>query len=167
MTYKQLTQEQRYQIYVLLKTAHSQSEIADAIDVHRSTISRELTRNSGKRGYRPQQAQRLAVSRQKKARCRIERSVWEQVEEKLRLDWTPEQIASLWNAGRPDPTGIVGINRFGVPYDTPKYVEKFKSAYKEIPPLEEAEQKDSWLKEQATGFLETVKGRNCFLNRSQ
>lgn len=93
MTYKQLTQGQRYQIYALLKTAHSQSEIAKVIGVHRSTISRELKRNSGKRGYRPQQAQRLAVSRQKKARSRIERSVWEQVEEKLRLDWTPEQIA--------------------------------------------------------------------------
>lgn len=93
MTYKQLTQEQRYQIYALLKTAHSQSEIAEVIGVHRSTISRELKRNSGKRGYRPQQAQRLAESRQKKARRRIERSVWEQVEEKLRLDWTPEQIA--------------------------------------------------------------------------
>jgi IS30 family transposase len=93
MTYKQLTQIQRYQIYALLKTAHSQSKIAKVIGVHRSTICRELKRNRGKRGYRPQQAQKLAVSRQKKAQPRIERSVWEQVEEKLLLDWSPEQIA--------------------------------------------------------------------------
>ena len=67
MTYKHLTQEQRYQIYALLKTAHSQSKMAEVIGVHRSTINRELKRNQGKRGYRPQQAHRMAVSRQKKA----------------------------------------------------------------------------------------------------
>jgi IS30 family transposase len=93
MTYKQLTQEQRYQIYALLKTAHSQSEIAEVIGVHRSTICRELKRNRGTRGYRPQQAHRMAVSRKKKAIRRIGKAVWEQVEEKLRLELSPEQIA--------------------------------------------------------------------------
>ena len=93
MTYKQLTQEQRYQIYALLKTEHTQSKIAEVLEVHRSTICRELKRNRGKRGYRPQQAHRMAVSRQKKASHRIERGVWEQVEEKLRLELSPEQIA--------------------------------------------------------------------------
>lgn len=93
MTYKQLTQEQRYQIYALLKTAHSQSEIAEVIGVHRSTICRELKRNHGTRGYRPQQAHRMAVSRKKKAIRRIGKGVWEQVEEKLRLELSPEQIA--------------------------------------------------------------------------
>jgi IS30 family transposase len=93
MTYKQLTQGQRYQIYALLKTAHSQSEIAEVIGVHRSTISREVKRNRGERGYRPQQAHRMAVSRKKKAIPRIGKAVWEQVEEKLRLELSPEQIA--------------------------------------------------------------------------
>ncbi len=31
-TYTQLTQEQRYQIYVLLKMGHSQTEIANALE---------------------------------------------------------------------------------------------------------------------------------------
>ena len=36
--YTQLTQEHRYQIYALLKMEHSQTEIADALGVHKSMI---------------------------------------------------------------------------------------------------------------------------------
>ena len=43
--YQQLTREQRYGIYTLLKTGHNQSKIAAGIGVHKSTISRELRRN--------------------------------------------------------------------------------------------------------------------------
>lgn len=93
MTYTQLTQEQRYQISALLKTAQSQTKVAEVIGVHRSTVSRELKRNRGKRGYRPQQAQRKAESRHQKAKARIQRLVWELVEQRLRLDWSPEQIS--------------------------------------------------------------------------
>ena len=93
MTYTQLTQEQRYQISALLKTAQSQTKVAEVIGVHRSTVCREIKRNRGKRGYRPQQAQRKAESRQQKAKIRIQRDVWDLVEQKLRLDWSPEQIS--------------------------------------------------------------------------
>lgn len=93
MTYTQLTQEQRYQIYALLKTEQTQTKVAEVIGVHRSTVCRELKRNRGKRGYRPHQAQRKAESRQQKAKARIPRKVWELVEQKLRLDWSPEQIS--------------------------------------------------------------------------
>jgi len=41
MTYTQLTQEQRYQIYALKKMGHDQSQIAKCLGVHKSTISRE------------------------------------------------------------------------------------------------------------------------------
>ncbi len=51
--YSQLTQEQRYQIYAFLKADFSLSAIAKEIVVHKSTISRELKRNKGKKGYRP------------------------------------------------------------------------------------------------------------------
>jgi IS30 family transposase len=53
MSYTQLTQEQRYQIYALLKMDHTQTEIADGIEGHKSTISGELRRNCGLKGYRP------------------------------------------------------------------------------------------------------------------
>ncbi len=59
----QLTQEQRYQIYALLKTDFSQTEIVEVIGVHKSTISRERHLNYGQRGYHPKQAHRLAMSR--------------------------------------------------------------------------------------------------------
>ena len=91
--YTQLTQEQRYQIHVLLKMEHSRTEIANTLGVHRSTISRELQRNRGKRGYRPKQAHQFALQRRKKARKRITADIWGLVEAKLRQDWSPEQIA--------------------------------------------------------------------------
>jgi IS30 family transposase len=96
MKYKQLTQEERYQISALLKAGHDQSEIAMILKRDKSTISRELGRNAGLRGYRPIQAQRLADERrQSKAKTRITDTVWTNVERLLRQDWSPEQI-SLW-----------------------------------------------------------------------
>lgn len=50
--YHQLTQEQRYYIEVSVRNGVSQTEIAKVLGVHKSTISRELKRNRGQRGYR-------------------------------------------------------------------------------------------------------------------
>ena len=98
MKYTQLTQEQRYQIHVLLKMEHSRTEIADTLGVHKSTISRELQRNRGKRGYRPKQAHQFALQRRRKAQKRITADIWALVEEKLCQDWSPEQIAGRFKA---------------------------------------------------------------------
>jgi len=96
MRYTQLTQEERYQIAALLKAEHDQTEIAMILRRHKSTISREIRRNRGLRGYRPQQAQRLTEERrQTKVQTSIPRSLWQQVERLLREDWSPEQI-TLW-----------------------------------------------------------------------
>jgi IS30 family transposase len=92
-TYNQLTQEQRYQIYALKKTGHSRTEIAEVMGVHKSTVSRELKRNRGGRGYRPQQAHNLAMERKQKGVARITVAIWARVEKLLRQDWSPEQIS--------------------------------------------------------------------------
>ena len=92
-TYHQLTQEQRYQIYSLLKMGHHQTVIAECIGVHKSTINRELRRNRGLRGYRPQQAHRNATSRRNYGRSRIIPETWAVIEAKIRLDWSPEQVS--------------------------------------------------------------------------
>jgi len=92
-TYHQLTQEQRYQIYALKKTGHTGSEIAEVIGVHKSTVSRELRRNRGGRGYRPQQAHELASMRRQKSVPRITAEGWAVVESLLSQDWSPEQIS--------------------------------------------------------------------------
>ena len=94
--YTQLTSEQRYQIYALLKAEHTQKEIAKILRVHKSTISRELRRNTGGRGYRPTQAHKFALQRrEEKVRQCISEASWQRVEQLLREDWSPEQI-SLW-----------------------------------------------------------------------
>ena len=96
MGYTQLTQEERYQISVLLKAEHDQTEIAMILGRHKSTISREIRRNTGLRGYRPVQAQRLTDERRKsKLRPRLSDDTWLAVEQLLNMDWSPEQI-SLW-----------------------------------------------------------------------
>jgi IS30 family transposase len=95
MSYTQLTQCQRYQIQALLKSDHNQTEIAETIGVHKSTICRELKRNRGQRGYRPKQAHGKAKSRRKWERRRIQPQTWARIEERIREDWSPEQI-SLW-----------------------------------------------------------------------
>jgi transposase, IS30 family len=98
MNYHQLTREERYQIKVLLKTGQNRSQIAAAIGVDKSTISRELVRNRGQRGYRPEQANDLAKARsRKKMKPKISEETWQVVEAKLRLDWSPEQISG-WQA---------------------------------------------------------------------
>ena len=93
--YTQLTQEQRYHIYAHKKTGHfTQSEIAAMLGVHKSTISRELARNRGGRGYRPKQAHEVATARrQNRARPRIAAEAWELAESYLRLDLSPEQVS--------------------------------------------------------------------------
>jgi IS30 family transposase len=68
-------------------------EIAEVIGVHKSTISREMKRNRGHNGYRPQQAHRLALERRQTGEPRISIKQWTQVEKLLRWDWSPEQIS--------------------------------------------------------------------------
>lgn len=61
MSYTQLIEGQRYQVYALLKEGLSQKTIAENVGCHPTTISRELKNNRGKRGYRPKQAHSLNV----------------------------------------------------------------------------------------------------------
>ena len=92
--YNQLTREQRYQINVLFKTEHNQTEMAKAIGVDKPTISRELECNRGLRGYRPNQTDEMASAMcTQRVKRRISDQTWLLVEDKLRLDWSPEQIS--------------------------------------------------------------------------
>lgn len=93
-TYTQLTQEQRYQIKAHLSIGTKKSAIARELRIAKSTIYREIKRNTGQRGYRPKQAQEKALKcRKAKSQTRISAETWVVVEEKLREDWSPEQIS--------------------------------------------------------------------------
>lgn len=68
MNYYQLTENERYQIYIMKQAGHTQQYIATMLGRSPSTISRELARNQGLRGYRPAQAQRFTQERRQQAR---------------------------------------------------------------------------------------------------
>ena len=95
--YLHLTCEQRCQIYALLQSGHSQAHIARRIGVDPSTISREVVRNSGARGYRFKQAHEKASQRRKEASDKPRKmtpDLVELIEEKLTQEqWSPDQIS--------------------------------------------------------------------------
>ncbi len=99
--YTQLTQEQRYQIHAFMKAGFTQSAIAEEMGVHPSTISREVRRNRGLRGYRPAQAHEKAVTRRSnKFQPRICSSTWSLVDSLIKQDWSPEQISGRLSSER-------------------------------------------------------------------
>jgi len=94
MNYTHLTQAERYQIAILNKAGHEQSEIARVMSRHPSTIGRELRRNRGQRGYRAKQAHEFSQARMRACENgpRIAAETWALVEERLGELWSPEQI---------------------------------------------------------------------------
>jgi len=94
--YKQLTSEQRHQISGLKKAGWKQARIAVEVGVDKSTISRELKRNKGDRGWRPQQAQRLRDERRQGCVNGKQFSLndWAEVKRLIRQDLSPEQAAA-------------------------------------------------------------------------
>lgn len=102
--YKQLDLQDRHQIKALHDAGHCQTKIAQIIGVHKSTISREFSRNVAKRGptantYRPDLAQKKTDHRHrdkpKQKRftelLKIQASQWIE-QEKL----SPELISGRW-----------------------------------------------------------------------
>jgi IS30 family transposase len=93
--YKQLTEEDRIEIYAMKQAGKQQNQMAAALGIHPSTISRELARNEGLRGYRPKQAQQKALLRRLTARKAVKMTpqTIDYIECKLRQEHSPEQIA--------------------------------------------------------------------------
>ena len=78
-----------------MKAGHNITQIADLLSRSKSTISRELRRNTGSRGYRPKQACELSRLRAQGSRNAALVAPWvkEQATALLELQWSPEQIA--------------------------------------------------------------------------
>lgn len=105
MKYRHLTSEQRYTIDVLLRQKKSRKEISQTIGVSESTLSRELRRNSGQRGYRWQQAQVKAADRQRRLQnyrnltLELRNFIRDRMTEE---QWSPSQIVGyLRKKGKP------------------------------------------------------------------
>ena len=93
---KHLTKEQRYQIKAYLNCGKSNVFIAQALNVDKTTIYRELKRNSNKRGsYNPDFAHELATERKERFanNRKFTYSIKKFVKEKIEKEqWSPEQI---------------------------------------------------------------------------
>lgn len=94
--YRRIRYEDRCQIHALLKAGKTQAEIGGALGFSQGALSRELARNTGRRGYRFKQAERKAQSRQDKVRGRprkLTARLRRDIARKLRGErWSPEQI---------------------------------------------------------------------------
>ena len=92
--YKQLDLEQRIKLKAYLKVGYRQTTIAQLLGVNRSTMCREIKRNSGQRGYRSKQAHQRAIGRRYGAskNVRFTDELQEDIRKYIELDWSPEQI---------------------------------------------------------------------------
>lgn len=91
---KQLTAMDRAVLAQLLDLKVSKTEIAQRLRVHRSTIYRELARNTGPQGYLDIEAQQRSDARRMFRRRKLEQpAVREFVCQGLRQRWSPDQIA--------------------------------------------------------------------------
>ena len=105
MTYRQLSPGERYMLAALRKQGLNRAEIARALGRHRSTICRELSRNSTRADghYRAFTAQERANGRSSRSRrnLRFTPEDFALVDELLCRQWSPEQVAGhLGRLGR-------------------------------------------------------------------
>ena len=99
-SYDRITKEDRIVIEALRKAKIPVQQIADQLGRPRQTLHAELNRNSGQRGYRHQQAQRLADERQRQKPhpLKMSAATIAYIEGKVRQEHSPEQIARTMEA---------------------------------------------------------------------
>lgn len=107
MSYEHISLTERHYIQVSRKEKMSQSKIAEVLGRSQGTISRELKRNRGQKGYRYKQADRFAHERHRSKRKAIKMTEEMQhiVSVCLLNDWSPEQIA-----GRLREEGVLSVH---------------------------------------------------------
>lgn len=94
--YTHLIMSERRRLYILRDMGLSIAEIARRLNRHRSSLYRELKRNTSTPEYLPGLAQQKAMTRQQQQRpCKIQRSwaLYDYIRFHLKQGWSPEQIA--------------------------------------------------------------------------
>lgn len=107
MSYKHLSLEDRHYIELSMKNEMTLTQIAYDLGFSQSTISREVRRNRGQRGYRYQQAHCMAQERHtiKNKSIKLTDEITSIIDDYIRSDWSPEQIA-----GRLKMDGIIDLH---------------------------------------------------------
>jgi len=102
-----LTLAEREEISRAVVAGHSLRSIATQLGRAPSTVSREIKRNGGQEGYRASQADQAAWDRgrrPKAGKLAANRVLARLVAGKLRLQWSPEQVAGWLKRTYPDDT---------------------------------------------------------------
>lgn len=97
MNYKHFNITERNIIYNLNKISYSTREIAKILNRHHSSIARELKRNTtNNKSYNPHNADSNYIKNKKKCgrKTKLTNKLRQEIEFKLYLSWSPEQISN-------------------------------------------------------------------------
>lgn len=91
---------------------------------------------------------------------------YSQIKEWKDAGYQPDQIASMWNSGKPDAhkTGMKGTNSYGVNYDVPAYVAGVQQEYQKIKQSEPQQQSQPQV---SNNYTQEPKKDNRFLGGVQ
>lgn len=98
MSYEHLTLKQRFRLEIWSETEMMQKEMARRLGLPPSTVSREFARIGGRIGYDAKKANAATRKRRKESKRKTKKLLTDEalrsyIERKLRLSWSPEQIA--------------------------------------------------------------------------
>lgn len=99
MSHIQFTRDSRVELAILLNARKNQTECSRILGMHRVSVSNEIKNNKDEDGvYRGVHAHHRAMERRKKAKEKFrkltaDKYLREYVERKIKLFWSPEQIA--------------------------------------------------------------------------
>jgi len=100
-----LTLYEREEILLGIERGESNTVIGERLGRHRSTIWREIVNNGGRDAYRPFRAEERAgevARRPRKGWIDARPQLWEEVKDRLRDYWSPEQISQRFRRDHPD-----------------------------------------------------------------
>ena len=114
MNYKHFTKQERDEIFILLNKGYSMRDIGYALKRNPSSVSREIKRNKVKGEYLPDKAQHKARVRRRAAKfqwlkIRHTPGLEEFIQDKLKQNWSPEQIVGRLRLENNDKQSIVSF----------------------------------------------------------
>jgi len=99
MKYRQITESERYTISLMKRNGFNNTQIAESLGKHKSSITRELKRNRSPDGrYRPDHAAghaRVMLSRSRK-KSQYGKEAYDKVNAEIKEEWAPEQVSLVF-----------------------------------------------------------------------